>query len=148
MAIDEQALAAEGWVAVPVGPFSRSIGQTWAREHDGHTEVAVLIDDHTANENMGIVHGGAMLTFADIALGYTTAAALGNAQCATAQLQYQFAGAAHIGDFVVCEAEVVRKTSQLVFVRGLMKVEGRTIGAADAVFKVLDLAKMGKIKAG
>lgn len=148
METDVQALEAEGWAAVPVGPFSRSIGQIWSREHVGRTQVAVLIDAFTANENMGIAHGGAMLTFADIALGYASGQATGNAHFATAQLQYQFAGAVQVGEFVICDVELVRQTSQLIFVRGLMTVEGRTIGAADAVFKVLDQAKMAKLKAG
>jgi len=101
-----------------------------------------------ANENLGIVHGGALLTFADIALGIVVAEALGAANCATAQLQYQFVAAARAGNFITCEPEIVRQTSQMVFVRGLVKADGRTVGSADAIFKVLEPAKIGAIRAG
>lgn len=148
MTVTEESLRAEGWAHLPTAAFSGAIGPSFARDHQGVTQVGVLAGEMTANENIGIVHGGAILTFADIAMGYAVAHALGNAHCATAQLQYQFAGAARLGEFIVCEPEIVRKTSQLVFVRGLMRVGERTIGSADAIFKVLDEAKLGKLKAG
>lgn len=148
MEFDEQALIAEGWDKLPVGPFSRCIGQTYGWTRDGEIKVGVLIDPFTANENFGIAHGGAMMTFADISLGYATGQVVGGSQFVTAQLQYQFAGAARVGDFVVCIAEIVRKTSQLVFVRGLMTSGERTIGAADAVFKLVDVERAGRLKAG
>jgi acyl-coenzyme A thioesterase PaaI-like protein len=147
MAFDEESLEAEGWMKLPIGPFSRTIGQSWTLERDGKMLVGVLFDELTTNENIGIVHGGAMLTFADIAMGYITARSIDNDLCATVQLQYQFAGAVQVGEFCVCEAELVRKTRQLVFSRGLMKVEGRTVGAADAVFKVLEAAQAAGLKA-
>jgi uncharacterized protein (TIGR00369 family) len=148
MAFDVESLEAEGWVKLPIGPFSRAIGQSWARERNGKVEVGVLFDEFTANENIGVVHGGAMMTFADIAMGYVSATAIGKDHCVTAQMQYQFAGVARVGDFAICEAEVVRKTSQLVFSRGLIKVEGRNVGAVDAVFKVLHHEQVGRLKAG
>ena len=148
MAFDAQALDEEGWVKLPVGAFSRAIGPSWALERDGKVMVGVLFDDLTANENIGIVHGGAMLTFADIAMGYITSHSIGKDHCATVQMQYQFAGAVQCGEFCTCEAELVRKTSQLVFVRGLMKVGERIVGSVDAVFKVLHQDQVTGLKSG
>jgi acyl-coenzyme A thioesterase PaaI-like protein len=135
MVFNGESLEADGWMKLPIGPVSRAIGQSWTLERDGK----VLV---------GIVHGGAMLTFADIAMGYITARSIDKDLCATVQLQYQFAGAVQVGQFCNCEAELVRKTRQLVFSRGLMKVEGRTVGAADAVFKILEAAQVAGLKAG
>jgi len=148
MAFDVEALEAEGWVKLPIGPFSRTVGQSWGRTIDGRTQVGVLFDAITANENFGIVHGGAMLTFADIAMGYMTSEAIGMDQCATVQLNYQFASAVQVGQFCICEAELVRKTSQLVFSRGMMKVGERIVGSVDAVFKVIHLEQAARLKAG
>ena len=148
MAFDAEALEAEGWEKLPIGPFSRAIGQSWAIHRDGAILVGVLFDDMTANENIGIVHGGAMLTFADIALGYVTGHAIGRDHCVTVQMNYQFAGAVQVGQFCVCEAELVRKTKQLVFSRGIMKVGERIVGAADGVFKVLHVNQVTGLKAG
>lgn len=148
MAFDIAALEAEGWEKLPIGPFSRAIGQSWAIHRGDRVLAGVLFDPMTANENIGIVHGGAMLTFADIAMGYITAHSLGRDHCATVQMNYQFVGAVQVGEFCVCEAELVRKTRQLVFARGLMKVGERIVGSADAVFKVLGAAQVAGLKAG
>jgi hypothetical protein len=43
---------------------------------------------------------------------------------------------------------VVRKTSQLVFVRGLIEAGGRTVASADGVFKLLEPEKVDRLKAG
>jgi acyl-coenzyme A thioesterase PaaI-like protein len=148
MGFDVEALEASGWERLPIGPFSRAIGQSWALERDGEVLVGVLFDDMTANENIGIVHGGAMLTFADISMGYITSTSIGVDHCATVQLQYQFAGAVQVGEFCICRPELVRKTRQLVFVRGLMTVEDRIVGSVDAVFKVLHQDQVAGLKAG
>lgn len=148
MAFDAEALEAEGWEKLPIGPFSRTIGQSWAIHRDGRIYVGVLFDDFVANENFGIVHGGAMLTFADIALGYVTGHSIGRDSCVTVQMSYQFAGAVQLGQFCVCEGELVRKTSSLVFSRGIMKVGERIVGAADGVFKVVHPEQVKGLKAG
>lgn len=148
MAFNVAALEAEGWEKLPVGPFSRSIGQSWAIHRGGAIEVGVLFDDLVANENFGIVHGGAMLTFADIALGYVTGSSIGGDSCVTVQMNYQFAGAVQIGQFCICEGELVRKTKQLVFARGIMKVEDRIVGSADGVFKIVHAGQVTGLKAG
>ncbi len=148
MAFDVEALEAEGWEKLPIGPFSRSIGQSWANHREGRLLVGVLFDDLVANENFGIVHGGAMLTFADIALGYVTGHSIGNESCVTVQMNYQFAGAVQTGQFCICEGELVRKTSQLVFARGIMKVGERIVGSADGVFKVVNSELAAGLKAG
>jgi acyl-coenzyme A thioesterase PaaI-like protein len=115
---------------------------------NGAIQVGVLFDDVVANENFGIVHGGAMLTFADIALGYVTGSSIGGDSCVTVQMNYQFAGAVQIGQFCTCEGELVRKTRQLVFARGIMKVEARIVGAADGVFKIVQREQVTGLKAG
>lgn len=137
-----------GWTRLATDEYSGSLGTLWISGEPGSRRVGLQGNPGHANGNLGVVHGGVMLGFADVALGCAVADALGGTFCATAQLQYQFAGAARIADFIVCEPELVRKTSQMVFVRGLMMVEDRVVGSADAIFKVLDPEKMKRIKQG
>ena len=73
---------------------------------------------------------------------------IGSANCATVQLQFQFASAARADSFITCHPEVVRKTSQLVFMRGLIEADSRAVGAADAIFKILEPEKMEKLRSG
>lgn len=147
--MDAAALAAEGWRELPTANFSRAIGSTWAWGERGARKVGWLTDPATQNDHGGMVHGGAMMTFADIALGCAVADALVPGRpFVTVQLQYNFVAAAPPGGFVSCEPEVVRRTSQLVFVRGLIKAGERTVGSAEGIWKVLEPEKLERLKAG
>ena len=146
--MDSATLAAEGWQRLPTTEFSALIGEAWMKGKPGARTVCLLSDPCTRNDHMGIVHGGALMTFADIAMGVAVADALGGAYCVTAQLQYHFVAATHPGELITCEPEVVRRTSQMVFVRGLVKSADRTVGSVDAIFKVLEPEKFRAVKAG
>lgn len=146
--MDSAALAAGGWERLPTRQFSALIGETWMKGAPGSRTICLLADAQAQNDHMGIVHGGALMTFADIAFGCAVADELGGAHCVTAQLQYQFVSASQPGELITCEPEVVRRTSQMVFVRGLVKSGTRTIGSGDAIFKVLDPAKIKAISVG
>lgn len=147
-------MLADGWKPVPAVRYSAALGPTFMKRIDGRITVALLAQDHLANDNLGIVHGGAMMTFADMALGIGVGHALGSrvldgrATFVTAHLAVQFTAAARIGDVVTCQPEVVRKTSSMVFVRGLIEAGGRTVASADGIFKLLDAGQMKGMKAG
>ena len=77
------------------------------------------------------------MTFADMALGCGASDALEGQPLVTAQLQYQFAGGVRMGKLITCEPELVRRTSQLVFMRGLIKADGVVVGSTEGIFKAL-----------
>ena len=147
--VDKAQLKAEGWHRLPGITYTAALGPCWMRVQDGVLMVGLQAQEHLANDNLGIVHGGALLTFADIAFGCAVGHANGlRANFVTAQIQYQFTAAARIGQFITCAPEVVRMTSSLAFVRGLFLAEGRTVGSGDGIFKFLDAEKSAAIKAG
>lgn len=145
--MDSATLAAQGWERLPTQEFSALIGETWMKGKPGARTVCLLAASCAQNDHMGIIHGGALMTFVDIAFGCAVADELGNAYCVTAQLQYNFVAATQPGELITCDPEVVRRTSQMVFVRGLVKSGDRTVGSGDAIFKVLDPDKFKAIKA-
>lgn len=117
------------------------------RGEPGSREVGLFTTAAVFNDFQGMMHGGALMTFADIALGIAAADTLRPPLMATAQLQFHFTAAAPIGVLLTCKPEMVRKTSHLVFVRGLFEADGRTVGMADAMFKVLAAEKLDAIAA-
>lgn len=140
-------LAAEGWERLPTRQFSALIGECWVKGEAGGRTVCLIPDERAQNDHMGIIHGGALMTFADIAFGCAVADELGGTHCVTAQLQYQFVAATQPGELITCQPEIVRRTSQMVFVRGLVKSGDRTVGSGDAIFKVLEPGKFKAVKA-
>lgn len=141
-------LIADGWSPLPSSAFAGVIGTSYARRVDGAWEVGMIASEIALNLDLGIVHGGALTTFADVAFGFAVARTLGVANCVTTQIQFQFTAPALAGSFVTCRPEIVRRTSQLVFVRGLFEANGRVVGSSDAMFMVMADDKMGSLRAG
>ncbi|MBV1917428.1 MAG: PaaI family thioesterase [Sphingomonadaceae bacterium] len=142
------ALKEDGWRVLRTSGYSTSIGEMLFRTDGGELVVGFLAEGDIVNETVETVHGGAMMTFADTVFGFAASRAARTHRCVTVQLQYQFSGVARLGEFVSCAPEVVRATSQLVFLRGLILSNGRNVGAVDAMFKILDPEKYEGIKAG
>ena len=131
-------LKAAGWVAHDIESFTGQLGTIWTQGFGAGRVVGFVVDPRHANTHLGTCHGGAIMTFADTALGFGVVDVLGDANCATAQLQLHFVSAVRVGDFVTCRPEVIRRSAQLVFVRGLICVDDKTVANADGIWKVLD----------
>lgn len=130
--------AASGWAPLPGGGFPAHAGPLWHKPggNGALPQFAMLADARHTNIH-GIVHGGMLMTFADTGLGITVWEALGRKPCVTIQFNIQFLDAAHPGDFVELDAEVLRQSSSVVFVRGLLRAGTRHVAAADGVWKTI-----------
>ena len=125
-----------GWgYAEQFDPFEAFLGPYFHRLVDGAHEFAFILDDRHTNA-AGIAHGGALLTFADAALGYALWTATDRAPCVTVSQQSNFLSPAKIGDLIACRPEVVRKTREIVFMRADFKAGDRIIFSATAVWKI------------
>ncbi|MEW9854097.1 PaaI family thioesterase [Novosphingobium sp. M1R2S20] len=136
--MNPEELEAAGWSPLGTRAFSAAIGQVWMRGEPGAREVCLPCGTAIANDHMGMVHGGALMTFADIALGVVTVDAIGGPWCSTAQLQYHFALGVKVGSLLLCSPELVRQTRRMVFTRGLFRVGEETVGSADAIYNVFE----------
>lgn len=144
--MDHAAFEADGWTRLPTHKFSAAIGPTWLRLGEGGPTIALFADEAITNENIGVVHGGALLTFTDIAFGAAISHLLQGVNCVTAQIQYQFASAVKVGALITCQPEIVRSTSSMVFVRGLIMADDRIAGSGDGIFKLLDPDKLASLQ--
>ena len=136
--------ALQGWRPLPADGFPALVGPLWYRKDDGPRggpegaalpRFAMLADARHRNIH-GIVHGGMVMTFADTGLGITVAEAMGG-DCVTIQFACQFLDATRPGDFVELDAEILRRSSTVVFMRGTLRVGRRVTGAVDGVWKVI-----------
>jgi acyl-coenzyme A thioesterase PaaI-like protein len=137
--MDAESLKADGWQLMGSGRgFTAACGPYWVRGEGATREVGFIAESRHSNQNPETVHGGALMSFADIALGWSATDALGHKRCVTAELKLHFVSSGKVGEFISCRAEVVRAASSLVFMRGLVKAGERTVAAADGIWKVLE----------
>lgn len=120
-----------------VGPFYGRIGDVPAG-NDGRPLLGIAFKVEPRHTNAyGFVHGGMMLTLADMAMGASVSNALGGRQIATLQLQSQFLKGPRSGDLVEGRTEITRETRSLVFATSQFEVRGEAVLSASAVFKII-----------
>jgi uncharacterized protein (TIGR00369 family) len=125
-----------GWIPDHEVGFMQSAGPTWRRREGEALRLALLTGDQHANRN-GVVHGGVILALADHGLGMISLDRTGHSNQATISLNVQFVSPAALGDFVEVDAEVVRQTRSIVFLRGTLRVGSRVVATADGIWKIL-----------
>ena len=83
----------------------------------------------------GVVHGGLLMTFADLALCAIALQDRAGERAITVDFNARFVAAGRVGDLVDARGEVLRRTGSLVFVRGRVSASDRTLITASAVVK-------------
>ena len=119
-----------------IDPFEIHLGPVYETGEKGARRFFLRIDERHVNMR-GVIHGGMLMTFADLALGQAVWDATDRAPSVTINMQSQFLKPARVGDTVEVLPELVRETRSLVFMRGDFKVNGETIFSASSIWKLL-----------
>jgi uncharacterized protein (TIGR00369 family) len=119
-----------------IDPFEIYVGPVFDRGTIGAKTYALRVEARHVN-NRGILHGGMLMTLADMTLGQAVWDATENAPCATLNMQLHFLRPGKEGDIVQVTPLLVRRTRALVFMRGDFTVEGELIFTAASVWKLL-----------
>jgi len=124
-----------GWSHYPGGdPYEDLAGPFYFQVDDKGPVSAFKIERKHLNGG-NFLHGGCFMTFADFALFVIARDALIEQHAVTATFNGEFVGAAYEGQTVECRGDVVKNTRSLVFVRGLMLVDGEAIMSFSATLK-------------
>ncbi|MFN3425661.1 MAG: PaaI family thioesterase [Novosphingobium meiothermophilum] len=91
----------------------------------------------------GIVHGGALMTFADFSLFMVAASGGDEVSGVTVTLNCEFVSGAQAGDLLIARGECVRAGGSLVFARGTVLRAGEN-GAEEAVLTFSGTIKRAK----
>lgn len=118
--------------------YNATLGKLLVRaEGEGRARCRMFPD--VAQSNLGdIVHGGAILTFIDMAMfagGYLAGASLGPS--VTLDLSAQFLSGAKLGLPLDCTVELLRESKRLAVMRGLVEQEGETVAAWSGTLRKL-----------
>ncbi len=90
-----------------------------------------------------IVHGGMLIAFADSALTgiyFYPRDDSSDDGIVTVTLNCEFVGPAHIGDWIECHGEVVRRGKSMVYLQGRLTVGDRVIMTCSTVLKRMSRA--------
>tara|TARA_B100000003_G_C10748820_1_gene298112 strand:+ start:148 stop:573 length:426 start_codon:yes stop_codon:yes gene_type:complete len=95
----------------------------------------------TINENhlnaAEITHGGYLSALVDAGAGTAAHRSAGNAPCVTISLDLKFIGASKLGDEIIGNVKILKKTKSLVFLFCELKCNNKIITSASGVWKIL-----------
>ena len=111
-----------------IGPFY------FRRGDDGHFRCAFRAEQKHMNAG-GRMHGGVLMTFADIALFMLAYEEMEGQRGVTVQLDSTFLDGARVGDLLEASGEVTRAGGSLVFVRGQITSGERLMFTFSGVIK-------------
>ncbi|MFL9933769.1 PaaI family thioesterase [Paraburkholderia sp. RL18-103-BIB-C] len=132
-------LEQEGWRQHKPRGFTGLVGPLWSRADPELLSFGLVTDERHLNP-AGIVHGGLLTTLLDQVLSTAAWQVTGQLPCVTIQLDAQFVSPVKAGVFLAAHAEVVKRTREIVFVRGELSISDALVMTGSAVLKVLHSA--------
>ena len=95
------------------------------------------------NENhlnaAGITHGGYLSALVDAGAGTAAHRSANNAPCVTISLDLKFIGTSKVGDEIIGNVKILKKTKTLVFLFCELKCDNKIITSASGVWKILKI---------
>ena len=99
-------------------------------------EFKSIINENHLNA-AGITHGGYLAAVIDAGAGTAAHRSVQNAPCVTISLDLKYIGASKIGDEIIGNVKILKKTKTLVFLFCELKCNDKIITSASGVWKIL-----------
>ena len=136
MLVETNALP-EGAENISLKGFNLHAGPFYRLPDDGAVRRFAFVALEKHMNSVGGVHGGLLMTFADIAMSRTSRLVSGAKSCSTVSLSCDFIGAGRLGDLIEIRVHVARQTRTLVFLSSQMTAGERVLMAAQGLWKIV-----------
>lgn len=128
----------DGYESIFESGFNGYLGPIYMKEQAHNNRHFILPVRQELLNAGGVVHGGVLMSLADVALGVTVVRGTGR-PAATISLDCNFVAAGKLGEVLEAEAEITRATRDVVFVKGRVYTETRTLLTAQGIWKHIHL---------
>ena len=117
-------------------PFLDRVGPLYSKGKGAGMVVGLRALEHHMNAR-ALVHGGVLMTLADIALGYAMATTTEPPISAlTSNLSADFAGSAKLGDWIEARVDIQKIGRTLAFANAYLHIDDARIARESGVFAV------------
>lgn len=121
-------------VSDPLDPHETLTGLFYQRKGGPISDVFLHAEKKHCNTG-GVVHGGLLMTMADLALCAACRDGLEGERAITVSLNAEFLSAGFEGDFIEAKAELTRRGKSMAFARCVISAGDRQLMTASAVTK-------------
>ena len=98
---------------------------------------SVISENHLNAAN--ITHGGYLAALVDAGAGTAAHRSADNAPCVTISLDLKFIGSSKVGDEIIGNVKILKKTKTLVFLFCELRSNSKIITSASGVWKILKI---------
>ena len=91
----------------------------------------------------GITHGGFIAAFVDAGAGTAAHRSADSSPCVTISLELKFISAVHLGQELIGNTKIQKKTKSLVFLTCELSAANKIVATASGVWKILKLSGTG-----
>ena len=102
---------------------------------------ATITENHL--NSAGITHGGFIAAFVDAGAGTAAHRASNNSPCVTISLELKFISAVKLGQELIGNTKIQKKTKTMVFLTCELIAENKIVATASGVWKILKLVGAG-----
>jgi len=96
---------------------------------------AFIVQEKHMN-SAGSVHGGLLMTFADIAMSRTARLIVGQGPSSTVSFSFDFVGPGRFGDMIEARVRIRKRTRSVLFQTAELVAGDRLIGLASGVWRI------------
>jgi uncharacterized protein (TIGR00369 family) len=123
-------------ISLKKGFMKHNGGVMFRNISDNEYEFKSSINENHLNA-AGITHGGYLSALIDAGAGTAAHRSAENAPCVTISLDLKFIGASRLGDEIIGNVKILKKTKSLVFLFCELSCNDKIITSATGVWKIL-----------
>ena len=123
-------------ISIKPGFMKHNGGVLFKKISDTEYEFKSIINENHLNA-AGITHGGYLSALIDAGAGTAAHRSADNAPCVTISLDLKFIGASKLGDEIIGNVKILKKTNTLVFLFCELRCDNKIITSSSGVWKIL-----------
>ncbi len=123
-------------ISLKQGFMKHNGGVLFRNISDTEFEFKSTINDNHLNA-AGITHGGYLSALVDAGAGTAAHRSAESAPCVTISLDLKFIGSSKVGDEIIGNVKILKKTKTLVFLFCELKCDNKIITSATGIWKIL-----------
>ena len=123
-------------ISLKHGFMKHNGGVMFRNVSESEYEFKSVINENHLNA-AGITHGGYLAALIDAGAGTAAHRSAQNATCVTISLDLKYIGASKIGDEIIGNVKILKKTKSLVFLFCELSCNDKIITSATGVWKIL-----------
>ena len=125
-------------ISIKPGFMKHNGGVLFRTISENEHEFKSIINENHLN-SAGITHGGYLSALIDAGAGTAAHRTAENAPCVTISLDIKFIGASKVGDEIIGNVKILKKTNTLIFLFCELRCNDKIITSASGVWKILKI---------